>query len=120
VTTSDGGRALFRRAQRLRRPAEFREVYSKGRRVGNEMFAANILANDTGTARLGLSIAVRATGGAVGRNRVRRAIRESFRLHRHELPALDLVIGARAAARDASAAELRAALERLWQRIAAP
>lgn len=119
MTIPDGARALFRRAQRLRRPAEFREVYSNGRRIGNDMFAANVLANSAGTARLGLSIAVRTIGGAVRRNRVRRLIRESFRLHRHELPTLDIVIGARGAARDASAADLRAALERLWQRIAA-
>jgi ribonuclease P protein component len=119
VITPQGGRALFRRAQRMRRPAEFREVYAKGRRVGNEMFAANFLANQAGVARLGLSIAVRTSGGAVQRNRLRRVIRESFRLHRHALPALDIVIGARAAARAASAAQLRAALERLWQRIGA-
>ena len=116
----DGARASFRRAQRLRRPADFREVYAKGRRIGNEMFAANVLVNQAGTARLGLSIAVRASGGAVHRNRLRRLVRESFRRHRHGLPALDIVIGARAAAREASAAELRAALERLWQRMGAP
>lgn len=110
-------RALFRRAQRLRRPAQFRDVYARGRRIGNEMFAANVLANGTDSARLGLSIAVRALGGAVRRNRVRRLIRESFRLHRRALPALDIIVSARGPARAASAAELRAALERLWQRI---
>jgi ribonuclease P protein component len=119
VTRPDGARALFRRAQRLRRPGEFRNVYGRGRRIGNEMFAANVLANASDTARLGLSIAVRSSGGAVQRNRIRRLIRESFRLHRHALPALDIVVSARAQARQASAAQLRAALERLWQRIAA-
>ncbi|MFO1410285.1 MAG: ribonuclease P protein component [Steroidobacteraceae bacterium] len=119
MTEPGSARALFRRAQRLRRPAQFRDVYARGRRIGNEMFAANILANGTDTARLGLSIAVRTLGGAVGRNRVRRLIRESFRLHRRALPAVDIVVSARTQARGASAAELRGALERLWQRIAA-
>jgi len=118
VTGLAAARLLFRRAQRLRRPAEFREAYRSGRRVGNELFAANVRENGTGSARLGLSIAVRTIGGAVRRNRVRRIIRESFRLHRGELPPLDIVIGARGPARDASAAELRAGLERLWKRIA--
>ncbi len=112
-------RALFRRAQRLRRPAQFRDVYARGRRIGNEMFAANVLANGTDSARLGLSIAVRALGGAVRRNRVRRLIRESFRLHRRALPALDIIVSARAPARAASAVELRGACERLWRKIAA-
>jgi ribonuclease P protein component len=88
-----GGRArTFPRAQRVRRQAEFRDVYAKGRRIGNEMFAANVLANGTDSARLGLSIAVRSAGNAVRRNRMRRLIRESFRLHRSALPALDIVV----------------------------
>ncbi|MCC7461812.1 MAG: ribonuclease P protein component [Gammaproteobacteria bacterium] len=116
----EGGRAHLRPAQRMRRPTEFREVYARGRRIGNEMFAAHILANGTDSARLGLSIAVRATGGAVRRNRMRRLIRESFRLRRATLPALDIIVSLRAPARGASAGELRGALERLWQRMAAP
>ena len=119
VGTSGDARAQFRRAQRLRRPAEFRDVYSKGRRIGNEMFAANVLANSTGTARLGMAIAVRAAGNAVRRNRVRRLIRESFRLHRRSLPALDIIISARTAAWAAGAPQLREGLARLWQRIGA-
>jgi ribonuclease P protein component len=119
VSTSGDARAQFRRAQRLRRPAEFRDVYSKGRRIGNEMFAANVLANSTGTARLGMAIAVRAAGNAVRRNRVRRLIRESFRLHQRSLPALDIIISARTAAWATEASQLREGLARLWQRIGA-
>jgi ribonuclease P protein component len=119
VTTHASERARFRRAQRLRRPAEFREVYSGGRRIGSEMFAANVLANGLDTARLGLSVAVRAMGGAVGRNRVRRLIRESFRLHRNALPALDIVITTRPAARSASGQALRLDLEKLWRKVGA-
>jgi ribonuclease P protein component len=102
----------------MRRPAEFRDVYANGSRIANEMFAVNVLANRTGSARLGLSIAARTIGGAVRRNRVRRLIRESFRVHRHQLPAVDIVVSARAPARAASRTELRAALAQLWLRIA--
>lgn len=119
MSQPEAGRARFQRAQRVRRQAEFRDVYAKGRRIGNEMFAANVLANGTDSARLGLSIAVRSAGNAVRRNRMRRLIRESFRLHRSALPALDIVVSGRAPAHEASPAILRAALERLWQRIAA-
>jgi ribonuclease P protein component len=68
--------------------------------------------------RIGLAVAVRIAGGSVQRNRIRRVIRESFRLHQHELPAADLVVSARARSRDASGPELHAALAALWKKVA--
>ena len=57
--------------------------------------------------RLGLAVAVRVAGGAVGRNRLRRMIRESFRLDQRELPAVDVVVGARPPVRVAAAPATR-------------
>ena len=77
-----------------------------------------VKANELGAPRLGLAVAVRAAGGAVARNRLRRLIRESFRVHQHALPALDLVVGCRPGARAAAAPALRASLAALWGRVA--
>lgn len=104
--------------RRMRRPAEFKGAYAHGKRYTNEFFTANAQANDLTWARLGMSIAARILRRAVDRNRVRRLIRESFRMHQQQLPALDIVIGARSAAGTADRARLRAALESLWRRIA--
>ena len=90
----------------------------RGRRIGDGLFAVIATSNQLGAARLGLAVAVRAAGGAVGRNRIRRIIRESFRLHRAEIPAIDLVVSARPRVREASPAELRASLAALWKKIA--
>jgi ribonuclease P protein component len=68
-------------------------------------------------ARLGLAIAARTVGNAVSRNRVKRQVREQFRLQRDALPPVDIVISARQGARSAAAPELRAALQRLWKQI---
>jgi ribonuclease P protein component len=103
--------------RRMRRPAEFKRVYAGGKRLGNEFFTVNVQTNAATSARLGMSIAARILRRAVDRNRVRRLIRESFRVHQLSLPALDIVIGARAGVLTADNAQLRSALEKLWQKI---
>jgi ribonuclease P protein component len=105
-------------ARRMRRPAEFKRAYAHGRRFTNEFFTANAQVNDLTWARLGMSIAARILRRAVDRNRVRRLIRESFRMHQQQLPSVDVVIGARSAVKGADRARLRAALEGLWGKIA--
>ena len=107
----------FPHARRLRTAADFKRVYAGGRRLGNEFFTINAQPNELERARLGMSVAVRMMGSAVRRNRLRRLIRESFRLHQASVPALDIVVGVRAAAREAAPAQLRASLEQLWQRL---
>jgi ribonuclease P protein component len=111
------GTTRFQRSQRLCRPAQFQAAYAQGRRFGNELFTATVRVNEgSAAARLGLSIAARSVGNAVSRNRLRRQIRESFRLQQG-LPPVDIVIGARSAARAAPTRALREALERLWKQI---
>jgi ribonuclease P protein component len=103
--------------RRLRRKADFNAAYARGRRFGNGFFGVTAFVNDKGGPRLGLAVAVRAAGGGVERNRIRRLIRESFRLHQHELPSVDLIISARARVKDAARAELRASLVELWKKV---
>lgn len=103
--------------RRLRRKADFEAAHARGRRFGNGFFGVIANWNDQGCARIGLAVALRAVGSAVERNRVRRIVRESFRLHQHELPAVDLVVSARDRARNAPRAELRSSLDALWKKV---
>lgn len=48
--------------------------------------------NPQGFARCGVIAAKKNIKTAVGRNRIKRLVRESFRLHQHELPHLDIVV----------------------------
>ncbi len=110
----DRERLTYPAARRLRRKREFDELYARGKRLGNSHFGMTMSANELGLARLGMAVASKPFGGSVPRNRIRRLIRESFRLRQHDLPAVDLVVSARPGARVASAAELRASLDGLW------
>ena len=101
----------------MRKKREFDAVYAHGRRLGNSFFGVAAHVNDKGWPRLGLAVAVKTAGNAVERNRIRRMIRESFRLHQHLIPAVDLVVSARPRARGIIATELRAQLESLWQEV---
>ena len=91
-----------------------------GRRLNEKWLTAATRANSMDHARLGLAISARAVPRATDRNRIKRQARESFRAHRAHLPALDIVMLARSGAGAAARAELRATLERLWQKLGAP
>lgn len=103
----------------MRLKSDFEKVHGGGRRIADGFFSMTYRANTLGAPRLGLAVAVRAAGSAVARNRLRRIVKESFRRAQHELPAVDLVVSVRAAARDATAPALNAALALLWQKVAA-
>ena len=64
-----------------------------------------------------MAVALRTVGSAVRRNRIRRVIRESFRLHQDVLPPADIVVSARARTRVAGNAEMFDSLDRLWDKI---
>ena len=110
-------RLTFEPRKRLHQPAEFRAVRQRGKRLTDMYFSLSVMANQSNSARLGLAIATRTFGTAVLRNRIKRLTRESFRLNQHGMPAVDVTVSARDAARLAQPAELRASLDKHWKNI---
>ena len=82
----------FPRQARLTRPGEFRAVFRGGQRAQTGALRARLRANGLEHGRLGLAISRKAARTAVVRNRVRRQVRESFRLHQRRLAGLDVVV----------------------------
>ena len=112
----------FRPEDRLRQRREFLRTYQEGRRVGGRCFSLFYHRGSTDYHRLGLTVP-RQVGGAVVRNRVKRRLREIFRLNRSALGStpLDLVLnvyppGARASSQELRAEFLRAVGEALQGR----
>ena len=96
---ADQGRRDARPRRRLSRSGDFDRVYRDGSSRGNRFLVLYSFARGAeaagGEARLGVSVG-RKVGGAVQRNKVKRAIRESFWKLAPELPGgHDYVIVAR-------------------------
>ncbi len=80
-------------ACRMRRKREFDRAYQEGvRSRGNTILIVAAPSLNPVGARYGLSVSRKFSKSAVVRNRVRRVLREAFRLRRADLPALDLVL----------------------------
>ena len=101
----------FKPMETLKKTAEFAEVYEKGKAYGSKLLVLYVLnpEKDREEGRLGISVSKK-VGGSVVRHRIRRLIRESFRLHKSEWAARDYVVVARKEAAGKSYAELEAAL----------
>lgn len=108
----------FPRVARVRAKAEFGAVFDRGRRTAEPRMALHWLA-DAAPARLGLAVSRKVDPHAVGRNRIKRSLREAFRHLRGSLPGGAYVVVARSGAAQADGAALREAFERLLQRAGA-
>ena len=86
----------FPRSRRLKQQGEFARARAQGQRLICGCLIANVLPRPgRPAARLGV-VTGKTVGNAVARNRARRLMRESFRLHQHELAGpVDLVLVAR-------------------------
>ena len=111
-------RLRFGASLRLRSKLQFDAIYASGRRIDDRYFGLRIRPNGLSHPRVGLAVSIKTAGNAVARNRLRRLVRESFRLAQHELPGVDIVVAAKFPAAQAPATTLRASLATLWQRVA--
>jgi ribonuclease P protein component len=85
----------YARKHRLQHALEFEAVYAAKTRESRGPLTVFALPNDLGHPRLGLSVG-RRVGTAPKRNRIKRLLREAFRLMQHDLPrGYDVVINVR-------------------------
>jgi len=120
--------ATFPPDARLRNPQQFQDTFSQGRRISAPLFRLHVRfppleRDESGStqanpnhacARLGIAVSKRVDPHAVGRNRIKRVARESFRSIRMRLPVGDYVLLAQREAARADNAQLAQALDALW------
>jgi ribonuclease P protein component len=123
-TTGEYGQAAsqvsqrFPATRRLLSSADFSRIFKTGRRRSDAWFTV-IAAQGTGaSSRLGLAVSRKVSRSAVQRNRIKRVVRESFRKHTADLPALDIVVMARPGAAGCENSVLATSIDALLERTA--
>jgi ribonuclease P protein component len=112
------GECKFTRELRLLTPSHFTFVFNDAIPTGSSAFTLLARHNDISHPRLGITIAKKRVRKAHNRNRVKRVIRESFRLHQHQLPNVDIVVIGKSSAENMTNQELFTLLEKLWKKLA--
>ena len=94
----------------LKSNRDFQVVYKRGKSFANKYLVMYVLENGTDCNRLGISVSKK-VGNSVVRHRVKRLIKESYRLHEGVFNSgLDIVIVARAGASIVGYSEIESAL----------
>lgn len=107
----------FPRELRLVTPSQFSRVFDHPVKAVSDHITILAKFNNLDNPRIGLTIAKKKEKTAVGRNRIKRIIRDSFRLNQHNLPNIDIVVIARNQIGEADNKHLHKQLNKLWKKI---
>ena len=106
----------FSRELRLLTPIQFKNVFEQPFRASTPEITILARKNNLEHPRLGLTMAKKHLKRAHDRNRIKRLVRESFRLSQHRLPACDFVFVAKGGIGKLDNSSFVQILEKLWQR----
>ena len=109
----------FSRNKRLCSAADFKQVFDQADiKVSSRHLLILAKVSNHEHPRLGLVIAKKNVRKATGRNRVKRHIRETFRLKQDELGHLDIVVLARRGLDELENYDINKLLSRQWHKLA--
>ena len=111
-------RATFPRSLRILSAKEYKEIWSKAKRLSGQYVSLVNCKNDVGYARLGLSFSKKHFPSAVDRNRLKRVARETFRLKHTKLGQFDIIAVGYKGAQSLTPAEQYQLFISLWDRLA--
>jgi len=113
-------RFTFGKSDRILKRREFVDLSQHGRRCHNRQFIAIIRPARSDRSRLGVTV-TKKVGNAVQRNRIKRLVREFFRLNRHGIAGeWDINIIAKREAAELANDQIVQSLQDLFRRISKP
>ena len=107
----------YSRELRLLTPDDFQPVFKNAVPAVSPHITLLARKNSFEHPRLGMAIPKKHIKHAVGRNRIRRVVREQFRHQQHNLPAIDIVVIAKKGVADLSNQEIDKILDKLWRKL---
>jgi len=120
IEEGDGGSESFNfpSSSRLLQPVQYRNLFKGGKRISSRGLTLIVKSNGLKGPRLGMTIPKRLVKRAVGRNAIKRRIRESFRLNQHKLDGVDIVVMANSGISKLSIQQLTELIHPLWNKVA--
>lgn len=100
----------------LKKPSEFSKVYKRGKSFADKNIVVYYMPNQLGITRVGFSISKK-VGNSVVRNRVRRLIRESFRVNFDFVGTYDIIFVARVRSSGVEYHEMTKSLKYIFRKI---
>lgn len=107
----------FPRSHRLVTKADFKRVFDEPIKVGQRYLMILCRLNQKKHARIGIIVGKRVANSAVARNRIRRIVRESFRLNQEKLVGWDIVVIGRQQCDTLSCDNIRKGIDNLWEKL---
>jgi ribonuclease P protein component len=108
----------FKKSSRLLNASDFQAVFDDAPlRTSHQHFLLLARLNSLGHSRLGLVIAKKHIRLSVQRNRVKRLIRETFRVKQQQISGIDVIVLARKGMDQLSNASIIEHLDLQWQRL---
>ena len=112
------GSFTFSKTDRILKRPDFIHLSNSGIKIQNKNFIAAFQKGGIDRTRIGITVSKR-VGGAVTRNRLKRLVREFFRLHKHGLTHyLDINIIAKKNVSQRSSKEIYASLQDMLDKMA--
>lgn len=109
--------ARFEKCARLLKAVEYTQVFNKAFRSEDQYFTVLAKPNNSGQSKLGLAVSKKRAKRAVSRNRLKRIIRESFRLSQNTIASADYVVMIQQSSEKITNKQLFLSLEKHWQNL---